>query len=459
MKLTHDMGTSANWLGTVKNETTNTAPTSNVIGDAYVVGSGAGSTGTWANLAKKVVIWGLSDKYSTTPVWLVYTPKKGCCVYNAATATQRVFSNDTFASGSWGSTSLLQGLTANVNELNILTGVAQTVSAAEIDTLDGVTATAAQINYLAGVTTPGTVVASKALVVDANKHINTLVISEGGLKLGATTGTAVTATAAELNVTAGVTAGEAAVGKAVVLTTGKAVDTLDIGTLKLGGTAVTADAAELNLLDTSVAGTNIASKALVAGANNNLDLLALPVSGLKIGAAAGTAVDATAAQLNFLANVSAGTTAASKAVVLGSDSKINAIDITALSVGGVAITATGAELNTLDVSAQAEAKTITGAISVTAMNTTLANATGADITYTLAAPGAGNVGRIKTIEMITRTSNDGIITPLTAIDGLTDPTKTKLTFGAVGDKLVLLATSATKWTVIKNIGVSEGTAA
>ena len=45
----------------------------------------------------------------------------------------------------------------------------------------------------------GTVTASKAVVVGANKNIDTIVIADGGLKLGSGAGTAVTATAAELN--------------------------------------------------------------------------------------------------------------------------------------------------------------------------------------------------------------------------------------------------------------------
>lgn len=62
---------------------------------------------------------------------------------------------------------------------------------------------------------------------------------------------------------------------------------------------------ELNLLDGSVAGTSVASKALVLGANKNTDVLALPVSGLKVGAGAGTAVTSSAAELNILTGVTA----------------------------------------------------------------------------------------------------------------------------------------------------------
>jgi hypothetical protein len=62
----------------------------------------------------------------------------------------------------------------------------------------------------------------------------------------------------------------------------------------------------------------------------------------------GTAFTATAAQLNFLSGVTAGTSAANKAVVLDEDSKINALDITALKLNGTSITAEADEINVLD---------------------------------------------------------------------------------------------------------------
>jgi len=122
----------------------------------------------------------------------------------------------------------------------------------ETDTLivDGTTISPTEIAYLDGVTA-GTVSASKAVVVDADKHIDTIVIADGGLKLGATTGTAVTSTAAELN-----------------------------------------------FLDGSVAGTAVASKATVLGANKNLDTIVIADGGLFLGAGAGTAVTSTATELN-----------------------------------------------------------------------------------------------------------------------------------------------------------------
>ena len=64
---------------------------------------------------------------------------------------------------------------------------------------------------------------------------------------------------------------------------------------------VTATTAELNLIDGSVAGTAVASKALALGANKNVDVLA--VADLKLGAGAGTSVTSTAAELNILDGV------------------------------------------------------------------------------------------------------------------------------------------------------------
>lgn len=123
-------------------------------------------------------------------------------------------------------------------------------------TIGGATVTAdgAELNLLDG-SSAGTAVASKALVLGANKNVDTLAIAASGLKIGAGAGTAVTATAAELNVNAGV-----------------------------------------------VAGTASASKTAVLGANKNLDTLAIADGGLKLGAGAGTAVDATAAEINAAAD-------------------------------------------------------------------------------------------------------------------------------------------------------------
>ena len=70
----------------------------------------------------------------------------------------------------------------------------------------GITSTPTELNYLHN-SSPGVSVASKALVLGANKNTDVLALPVGGLAIGAGAGTAVTPTAAELNVlhSAGVT--------------------------------------------------------------------------------------------------------------------------------------------------------------------------------------------------------------------------------------------------------------
>jgi hypothetical protein len=134
---------------------------------------------------------------------------------------------------------------------------------------------------------------------------------------------------------------------------GGAIDIESGGALKIANTAITASAAEINVLDGVVAGTATASKVAVLGANKNLDTLAIADNGLKLGAGAGTAVTATAAELNKTAGVTAGTVAASKAVVVGADKNIDTLAIAdgGLKLGsgaGTAVSAKAAELNMLD---------------------------------------------------------------------------------------------------------------
>lgn len=95
-----------------------------------------------------------------------------------------------------------------------------------------------ELGYIDGVVA-GTVTALKAVVVDTNKHIDTLAIAASGLKIG-TSGseTAVTATGAELNALAGATVTNATLNKAAILSTGGAITFP--GPLTLGATAVTA---------------------------------------------------------------------------------------------------------------------------------------------------------------------------------------------------------------------------
>jgi hypothetical protein len=130
-------------------------------------------------------------------------------------------------------------------------------------------------------------------------------------------GTAVSSTAAELNILDGVTS------------TAAELNILD---------GVTSTAAELNLVDGSSAGTIVNSKAVVYGAAGQVNATTLQI--------AGNSVTSTAAELNLVDGSSAGTIVNSKAVVYGAAGQVNA---TTLQIAGNSVTSTAAELNYLDI--------------------------------------------------------------------------------------------------------------
>jgi len=76
--------------------------------------------------------------------------------------------NSTTVTSTAAELNILDGVTSTATELNLLDGVTSTT--AELNILDGVTATAADINFIDGITN-GTVIASKAIVTDANIDI------------------------------------------------------------------------------------------------------------------------------------------------------------------------------------------------------------------------------------------------------------------------------------------------
>lgn len=119
---------------------------------------------------------------------------------------------------------------------------------------------------------------------------------------------------------------------------------LDVPGLSVNGTAFTSTPAELNVLAGVTPGTSAASKAAVLGANKNLDVLALPVGGLAIGAGAGTPLTPTAAEINVLAGATAGAVLASKAVVAGANGQLGGYTapVTTLTATG-AVTAAQAQ--------------------------------------------------------------------------------------------------------------------
>ncbi|MGE4334585.1 MAG: hypothetical protein AB7E55_01240 [Pigmentiphaga sp.] len=112
--------------------------------------------------------------------------------------------------------------------------------------------------------------------------------------------------------------------------------------LKLAGTKVTASATEINRLKDVTPGTLAAGKVVVV--DNDKKINEWDPTTLKIG---GVQVTADADELNKLDGVTAGTLAAGKAVVVDDDKKIDEWDPTTLKIGGVAITATAAQINSL----------------------------------------------------------------------------------------------------------------
>lgn len=96
-------------------------------------------------------------------------------------------------------------------------------------------------------------------------------------------------------------------GGSLDVESGGEIDVESGGALKINGTALTGTAAELNKLAGVTAGTVTASKAVVVGANKNLDTLVIADGGLYLGAGAGTSVTSTAAELNKLDGAAYGT--------------------------------------------------------------------------------------------------------------------------------------------------------
>jgi len=221
--------------------------------------------------------------------------------------------------------------------VNAVKTAALSLGASGSETL--VTATGAELNYVD--VTAGTATASKAVVLDANAH--TSAVKTAALHIGSSgSETLVSATGAELNKLDGVTAttaelnyvdvtpGTATASKAVVLNASSHIDTMKMTNLHIGAsgsaTQVTSTAAELNILDGVTAD---------ATELNKLD-----------------GVTATTAELNYVDVTTAGAAQASKAVVLDSNSHIDAVKTAALSIGAsgseTLVTSTAAELNLLD---------------------------------------------------------------------------------------------------------------
>jgi len=213
-----------------------------------------------------------------------------------------------------------------------------------------------------------------------------------------------------------------------------------------GQLTTTASTAELNLIDGSVAGTAVASKALVLGANKNVDTLAIADSGLKLGAGAGTAVTATAAELNLAAGVTAGTAIASKNVTTDAN-----IDVTGLRN----VTATGV-VTAASVLAKETIAAVTGdgAITIPAGSKTFFITKGSAAAMTLANPTATTHDGVRLTFISTTAFAHTLDNSAGAGFNAAGAAGDIGTFGAaIGNGLIIEAYQAV-WYVVNNINVT-----
>jgi hypothetical protein len=213
--------------------------------------------------------------------------------------------------------------------------------------------------------------------------------------------------------------------------------------------AVTASAAELNYNDITTLGTVQASKTVTADANKDITgARNFTITGsYVIGSAS---IDET--DLEKIDGITNGTQAANKAVIADANANTGVSKVTELHIGAsgaeVQVTATPAELNLLDLSAQTETIDSGVDVSVTKRITKIDNTTSGAGAITLAAPDATMLGQVKIIEM---TVDGGDVTlSLANVDGGT--AGTTATFDAVGKSLILIG-GVSKWHVIGEAGV------
>ncbi len=240
-------------------------------------------------------------------------------------------------------TSLAGTLTTAAQTAITSVGTLSSLSVSGTLTLGGtaITSTAAKLNFN-DITTLGSIEASKAAIVDSNKDISgfrnitatgtitaatlagtlstaaqTAITSVGnltglttaGLTLGST---AITATGTEINTLAGVTAGTVSASKAIIVDSNK--DISGFRNISVTGTV----SGVTTLTATSLAGTlTTPAQTAITSVGN---LTGLTTAGLTLGS---TAITATGAEINTLAGVTAGTVSASKAIVVDTNKDIS----------------------------------------------------------------------------------------------------------------------------------------
>ena len=218
----------------------------------------------------------------------------------------------------------------------------------------------------------------------------------------------------------------------------KALSDLDAELALLEG--ITTTAAEINLIDGSIAGTSVASKALVLGASKNTDILGLPIGGLKIGTAgAEVVVTSDAGELNILDGVIATAAEINRA----SDVSTRIVNLTAATLALTEATHDGkiVTINKADGSALTlPAATGSGArfrlfigTTITSVGTTIKVADATDIMYG-AIVGAIDVGTTNNF-WLTASDSDTI-----TLNGTT-------TGGYIGDQIELIDVATNAWLV------------
>ncbi len=232
---------------------------------------------------------------------------------------------------------ILDGVIATTSEINKLSGV--TATASEINKLSGVTATTTELNYVD--TTPGTVEASKAVIVDANRDItNIRNLQTENLTVN---GTLITASASELNYNDLATIGTAEAGKALVVDINRDISNIrNLTATNLNGTLQTTSQPNITSVGTL---TELSSNGNVNITQHNGSTTGLQLNGSLITATANEinvldGITTTTEELNILDGVTAN---ANEINVLdgitASTAELNILD---------GVTATYAELNVLD---------------------------------------------------------------------------------------------------------------
>lgn len=141
--------------------------------------------------------------------------------------------------------------------------------------------------------------------------------------------------------------------------------------------------------------------------------------------------DLSAGEIAVLDSVTPGTSAASKAVVLDAQGTIDALDIDALSLGGVAVAATAPEIDeaAFTASLPASVAVAADALVIPVTHQLVLKTTGADAeALTLA---DGTAGQRLTIQLVVDGNGDGTLTPATST------TFGTIVFADAGDTAVL----------------------